>query len=94
MFWKVSKVHWIALAWLKMLSLATIQFTRYKGTVRLIFKNYDVRFEERLQIKFEDEKQVFSFKIAYQYAQEAFLLSAVCCFYIWNNEAHLQWPNC
>ena len=39
-------------------------------------------FQEMLQKSlFEEEKQVFLFKIVYQYAQEAVLFLAECCFY-------------
>ena len=38
-------------------------------------------FQEMLQkSQFEEEKQVFSFKMVHQYAKEAVLLMAECCF--------------
>ena len=45
-----------------------------RGTVRRILKKYDFFLKEMLQKRqFEEEKQVFSFKMVCQYAQEAFL---------------------
>ena len=51
-----------------------------RGTVRRILKKYGV-FSRNAAKKsqFEEEKQVFSFKMVYQYAQKA--SGRECCFY-------------
>ena len=51
-----------------------------RGTVRRILKNMAF-FQEMLQkSQFEEEKQVFSFKMVYQDAQEVLQFLAECCF--------------
>ena len=65
--------------WLITFSLATIQFPEVQ--LDDISKNMSF-FQEMLQkSQFEEEKQVFSFKMVYQYAQEAVLFQAECVFY-------------
>ena len=60
------------------LSLATIQFPEVQ--LDEFFKN--MAFQEMQQkSQFEEEKQVFSFKMVLQYAQQAVLVLAECCFY-------------
>ena len=75
-----------------MLSLATIQFPE----VRLDEFSKNLAFFKKCckKSQFEDEKRVFSFKMVYQYAKEAFLFLPEGCFYWWNKGAHLQRRNC
>ena len=65
-----------------------------RGTVRRILKKYGV-FSRNNEKKshFEEEKQRFSFKMVYQYAQEAVLFLTECGFHWWNKGAHLQRRN-
>ena len=48
-----------------------------RGTVRRILEKYGLFLRNAAKSQFEEEKQVFSFKTGYQYAQEAVLLSIV-----------------
>ena len=51
-----------------------------RGTVRRILQKYGVS-RNAAKSQFEEEKQVFSFKMVFQYAQQAVLVRAECCFY-------------
>ena len=88
MLWKIRKLYWSALEWLITLFLATIQFPQVQLTNTQKILRF---FQEMLQKnQFQEEKQVFSFKTVYQYAQESVIFLAKWVSYWWNKDAHLS----
>ena len=60
-----------------------------RGTVRRILKKIWRFFKKCCKIQFEEEKQVFSFKMVYQYAQEA-VLSGRMWFLLMKQGCHMK----